>query len=61
MKFKVRFKMYTDKEVVVDAVDRWDAVDKAANELKLDSKYPLSHLSSIASVRKLERKRRREW
>jgi len=50
-------------EVKVDAVDRWDAVCKACEKMKLlgEGKPPVSGWFDIACVRKVERKKRKTW
>jgi hypothetical protein len=48
-------------KVGVDTEDRWAAVVQAAQDLKLDGKYPRSLLAQMASVRKVERKQRASW
>ena len=62
MKWEVKFKDLEDKPVEVEAVDRWEAVVKAVEALGLN-KVPTeaksySTWSSLAVVRKLERKKR---
>jgi len=49
------------KSSTVDADDRWDAVKKAAKDLKLPEGPSMSYYSDMASVLKLERKKRLAW
>ena len=66
MEFRVGFNgIYKEdgsqKEVVVDAVDRWEAVVKAVDELKLSRSYSLNFWAAQSSVKKLDRKKRLSW
>lgn len=59
-KWMVAFKD-VKKTATVEADDRWEAVSKAVRELKLPEGLTMTHYSDIASVSKLERKKRLAW
>jgi len=60
VKWLVRFKD-SKKEAEVEAEDRWDAVVKAVEKLKLPSNISLTYYAVNSSVSKLERKKRLAW
>jgi len=66
MEFRVSFNgVYEEdgrlKEALVDAVDRWEAVVKAVDELKLNRAFTLNFWAAQSSVKKLDRKKRLSW
>ena len=60
MKWLVSFKD-VKKEVEVEAEDRWGAVVEAVELLKFDTRVPIRYWFSIASVKKVERKKRKAF